>query len=1403
MAQAQLPPNPLGLVVARVLGPQDRPVGTAFLAAPDRLLTAAHVANLSLGRAAGAADRPSGSVAVDFPLLAPGQRFHAEIEHWVPPGEGRRSDIAGLRLLESPSLPVTPAPIVDDEASFDSMGTVLGFPARADDGVWSIVRLRGGQGAGWTQIDLDQVSQFPIEQGFSGAPVWDPTRGTVVGMVTHAWRGGGVQSAYMVPAAGLFEAWPGLRDLARPPSPYPGLRQFTEDDADVFFGRDNLAEQIAALSATNAIVTVTGGSGVGKSSLLAAGVMPRLRNRADILTVRCVPGEAQTPVRALALALAEACEPGADAERRLRTVDWYVHAMAVGQTAEIVTDILRRRQRRQLVVVIDQFEQVLAAAKEQIAFFGAVLTALVSTAGRPCLMLGIRQDFIPLAGKDPHLSQLITQAYQIPVPELDTAGLREAIERPLQRLQTVRFESQLVDQLIAEVEGQPGRLPLMQFALSHLWERQREGVVTYASYRAQGDLRSMLTGYADRIWEGLTDTEKPLARRLLSQLVHPMPGNDQAFTRRIVQRFDLSDELWAVAGRLAADRLVQLNAVEHRGGQTEFAVELAHDTLIVHWHRLAAIASEDREFRLWQDAIRHRAERWFQQPGVRSDSLWRQILRPRLPRRRGPARSNARLLSLGELREARHWRARRNDLSGAEMRYLEDSRTRQSVLWTRTAAVVAIAAIIPLFLIVDANRELGEIHLRQRSQELAAQSLEAGATNGPLAQLLAAAAWEVSATDEARLAMTNAVNNPAVGMLTDGHAVEVTALTFSPDGSLLATGDESGTLTLREWPSGAAVALSDPFWYNVDEVSFSPDGRLLVARTLGMGEVRIWDVASREFLARLDLPMSIWGGIPFAFNADGTLLATGGDTVRIWDTTTLEEITNLAGFADIVDADGASVSATALMFGRTGETVLVGDNSGGIHELSIAAGEAMRSEIPPEPDLTVKALVPNPSGTGEFLSCVTGCLLWDEPWGESIEIPAAGGHTSWNPDGTMLGMAGINDQFATLRSGPDWKIVGQVAYRGGIAQLAYSPDGSTVVGATPDGVQVWDIDRLPETASHINARGSVRDFDFTADGSQLITGGDVGIHYWSADTLEPIKSYQDDPTLVALAMSTDASTAYGWPSSGGSAHSRYLYDLNSGETQETVFDFGDRFDQMECERALNSDGSVLAASCFVDTDIQQPPSITTWDAATGSLINEFDLDGVKWTGPPVFSPDGSILAALDDSGAIQLWDTATGSLQQTLDDAINADGLAFSDDGTMIATGGDGVSIWDLDSGEFRHLSDGTPPDAIAIGGGTAFSPDERYLATISGGIGVVIWDLQFGEVAAVVYGDMTWGDLVFAPDGRSLAVSSEDLQLVDLSFLQDPYLTVCEQAGRQLTDEEWQLYLNDYERTSLEVCAT
>lgn len=298
---------PLDAAVARVWGASGRPAGAAFLAEADHLITAAHVLNLALGRDPVAVARPEQTVEiqVDFPLLAPGWRVPARIVHWVPPvpGGGGPEDVAGLRLLRSGPMGVAPVPLARVEHPFDRRVVVLGFPAVHDDGVYSVGRLRGLQASGWVQIDAEDASQFKIVSGFSGAPVWDVDAVAAVGMVVAAWSDSEVRTGYMIPASKLFEAWPQLTELTRPASPFPGLRAFREQDAESFFGRSELTDRLDTLTRAAPVVAVLGPSGVGKSSFVHAGLLPRLRARPGTVVALSRPAEAGTPLRSLALAL--------------------------------------------------------------------------------------------------------------------------------------------------------------------------------------------------------------------------------------------------------------------------------------------------------------------------------------------------------------------------------------------------------------------------------------------------------------------------------------------------------------------------------------------------------------------------------------------------------------------------------------------------------------------------------------------------------------------------------------------------------------------------------------------------------------------------------------------------------------------------------------------------------------------------------------------------------------------------------------------------------------------------------------------------------------------------------------------------------------------------------------------
>jgi len=311
----------------------DRPVGGAFLVTPSLLLTAAHVVSLAAGNGKDGTERPDGEVMLNF-ATAPNHFLRAEVVCWIPPGGSTPEDIAGLRLIDPVPEDVVSAPLTDLRAPLGRRVVTLGFPRDAPHGGWGLGRLADADARGLVQVDTLPDSQFTIEEGFSGTPVWDVEDRAVAGLVIEGWTRGR-RSGFMIPTAVLLSAWPQLAEQVRPASPFRGLKSFGEQDSAVFFGRDELVERIVGLSADTPALTVVGPSGIGKSSLLKAGVLPRLRRRPGLVAATVRPSQAQTPLRAVALALAGAARPDADPLARGPLVDSMVDRLARGRSPRL------------------------------------------------------------------------------------------------------------------------------------------------------------------------------------------------------------------------------------------------------------------------------------------------------------------------------------------------------------------------------------------------------------------------------------------------------------------------------------------------------------------------------------------------------------------------------------------------------------------------------------------------------------------------------------------------------------------------------------------------------------------------------------------------------------------------------------------------------------------------------------------------------------------------------------------------------------------------------------------------------------------------------------------------------------------------------------------------------------
>ncbi|PWI13857.1 hypothetical protein DI272_06630 [Streptomyces sp. Act143] len=713
----------LAPAVARVLGPDGGVVGAGFLIAPDTVCTCAHVVAHALGReeVVRSRDVPEGAVTLDFPLLRDtphGRRgYPTRTSAWEPVVEDGGGDIALLRLPEELPEVVRPVPLVSGTELWGHRFRALGFPAGSEHGQWAQGRVRDRVGAGWIALSEEFDRLRRISPGFSGSPVWDEELGGVIGMVVATARGEREDTAYLVPSAALVDMQPGLRRC-----PYRGLEPFREEDAEFFYGREVDVRRVTDAVLRHPVVTVVGASGSGKSSLVRAGVLPELRARGHSVTV-FRPIRGARPVRALAKALE--IEPGA-AEGD------------VTETAALLTEeLLERSGDHGHVLFLDQFEEVAATepdeARRLLALTVAMTRAVRPVSGRVLRVVATLRHGSLDGLVEPGMAGLLSDGTQIIAP-LDRPALLRAITGSAGRVPGLAFEPGLAERIVDDAEAEPGCLPLVQFALTRLWEKRRHTLLTHAAYESLGRVGGALTAYAEHsVAPAMADLGEDTLRRLLAQLARP---DEKADFVRIPARLDgLDPQLRHAAHALSQTRLVILNQT----AEGEDIVDLAHESLIRQWPRAHAWLEESREFRAWQEQVRA------------ATAVWQQN-----------ARDPGALMRGAVLERALEWRTRRSaDIGKEELAYIEQSdwRRRRGVRVLRvTTACIALLALAAGLLAVFAFQKAAQQRAandRIASQVLAAEADTRLGSSPSQSIALALEAWRRSHTAQARAALLN------------------------------------------------------------------------------------------------------------------------------------------------------------------------------------------------------------------------------------------------------------------------------------------------------------------------------------------------------------------------------------------------------------------------------------------------------------------------------------------------------------------------------------------------------------------------------------------------------------------------------------------------------------------------
>ncbi|MFF7394224.1 helix-turn-helix domain-containing protein [Streptomyces scabiei] len=1150
-----------------------------------------------------------------------------------------------------------------------------------------------------------------------------------------------------------------------PVCPYPGLRAFTEETTAWFFGRDAQIEELFGLLKTRLHggppLFLTGASGAGKSSLLSAGLVPALRQERSTqrgesasAVLRITPGP--HPLEALAQLHPET--PYED---------------GVGQT----------------VLIVDQFEEIFTQCtgqEERHAFVARLLELALGTgeAARPIpVVLAVRADFFHRCIAVPGMAEVMSRKSAVlgPMTEPD---LREAIVGPA-RTAGLELEPGLVERLLRDLGVQggghdAGALPLLAHALQATWAQGDGRRMTLAGYQASGGIRDAVATTAQGVYDALEPEQQQAARRLLLRLVTVDEGGGAV--RRRVGADELAHE--GAAAQVALQRLVEKRLVTADDG----VVQITHEALVRAWDLLRGWLAEDHDWLRVHRDLTAAAESW-QSLGRDPGSLYR----------------GHRLVRASDMAQGRS-----ADLNPLECEFLEESETtvaaeidaavaeaeatrRSNRRLRRLTAALALLVLASLTATLVAGWQWRTAERERRTADdksraalasgLAAHSRALQGTRPGLAGLLALAGLRYKANDATNAAVLGALavpTHPVRPLI--GHSGKVTAVAVSPDGGTVATGGTDADLRLWRADQHWRPVVLPEHTGAVTAVAFSPGGDVLAATT-AEGTVGIWDV--RTAAPALRLRISVTGVDALAFGPDGRTLATGSTdgTAQLWERRTGRSLAKFTGHTGRV---------SAVAFGPDGRTLLTGswDDTARLWDLrgkrkpTVLRGH--RGEV--------YAVAYSPDGKTLATGSADGTArLWDtRTLRNSVTLR---GHTrvvsavAFGPDSRTL-LTGSWDDTARLWDPRTHQEVGVLdGHTGGINAVAYARDGKTVVSASSDGTaRVWATTVRRAGTALTGHSGYLDTVAFASDGRTLATGSRDGTtRLWDVNTRRT--------TAVLAVGTTPVLTVAFQPHAphlvtGDQQGNTRLWDTRTRRVFVTLHGHTGAVDAV----AFSPDGRTLATASTDGT-------ARLWDTRTHRCLGVLRGHG-GWVDAVAFSPDGRTLATASTDGTARLWDTRTHQTTARFDhDGRVLNALTFSPDGRTLAVApSDGTAVlWDVTTHSVVRTITGHTDEVTAV----AFSPDGMTLATGSRDRTARLHSLKDpedqGSHPLATLGDATgWVTAVaFSPDGGTLATASWDRTARLTPVPQQWAHELCRRAGRNLTRQEWTLYVDDtpYER--------
>jgi WD40 repeat protein len=1336
--------------VVAIFDTKNNIVGTGFVARENLILTCAHVVEQAT---AGLDER----VTIRF---SDNSRAEAMVDQrfFSPSYE---KDVALLRV---DSLPpgIPPLPLGNAAGSAGHDFYAYGYAIVAD------VQGIGARGKIVDIVDSGRLAQLTSQEpdhGMSGGPVLDEQRRVVIGMVVKGKNQANEDKSLRNIYTTFATSTEVIRDLCPELQlteicPYRSLDVFNEEDALFFFGRERVVQKLLdSLKREPRFLAVLGPSGSGKSSVVRAGLISALRQGK-------VPGSQKWDVVTI--------RPANDPFEQMANTGFI--NPKVGLESSVKSWLADRPDKTRLMLFIDQFEEVLVSTPKDVRQkFITELAQLLDAPLAITVVLSLRDDFYSRFLHDAAALSGWLERGLINTPlVLEQDDLRAMIVEPANSV-GLTFDEGLADVIITdacETDRSKGLarstiLPLLEFALTQLWELRKDGRLTHDAYKNIGGTTGSLSQWADRVYYEFGPNERKLTEQIFCRLVHLGDEKEQIpDTRRVIPINELvvgrkkgNDE--QVVGTLVQARLLSAHR-EYQTGQ-QF-VEIIHDALLREWKLL------DK----WIDDFRHREQiarekrRRLVVFGLSIGLVVMIALAVAALLQRNEALRQAQIALAHQLvAQAETINATRNSkqmiavlLAIRSMQIIPSSDASQ-VLLNNTAAHWVFRTTQDGVVRCVAFSQDGKYVVSGGGNTLLVQDAATGREIVRMKHedLVYSVAFSpdsryiVSGSRDRTVRIWDAVNGNEIARLSQDGAVN--SVTFSPDGKYVAAGAEQ---IIRIWKAstGTEVTRMKINTGPIFSVVYSRDGKYLVSGD--NKNARVWDATIGKEISRMKFDKPVH---TVAISPDGVRVVSGSDdySVRVWDAATGKAQAR-AVHTGAVTSVAFSPDGKYVASGSRDETARVWDaESGGEIARMTHDGSVFFIAFSPDGKYVV-------SGSSDKTARV-----WDAIYGDELARMTHGSQVyaaAFSPDGKYV-VSGGDDNLVRVWETITSAEITRMAHAGRVYSVAFSKDGKYAASGSSDHTARVRNIRDDIEIFRVLHDDTVYSVSFSRDGKYVASGGGHNIIVMDVATGKEIARMTHEDLVNSIDFSPDGKYLV----SGSYDFTARVWDLSTGmEIARMKHD-----DKVESVK-FSPDSRSVASGSFDHT-------VRVWEGLSGKEIARMAHDSQVYC--VAFSPDGLYLVS-GDAKVAQVWDAMTGSkISQTVHTNF-VYSVAFSPNGKNIVSGGGHiVKVWEVLTGkEIVNLNHDGVVNSVA------FSPDSKYV--VSGDDKAArVWDAISGkEIARMSHNNLV-KSAAFSPDGKYVISGGVDRTARVWPWRpEDLIMNTCANLTRNLMIGEWKLYFGE-----------